>query len=361
MTRITRYFLTAYLKPLLFSYAALAVLVLVSELMEHLDKFIAGKAGVLLVAQYLALLLPTRTVEILPVAALLAALFSLGNLSHNKEVTAAMSGGIHPWKCVQPLLVVGFVLSVFSWGLGESVVPYTTAQAKRLWSEDIRHIMSQRPTRFENLTVAGEGSVFYSIGLLDTEAGRMENVVVDFQENGRPARQIEAKSAEWRDGVWIFGNGVERTFTEGGLEVGSQTLFEEYRPPLKEKPLDMVPREPDPEEMSYKQFNRHLRRLRVLGIPTRRQEVDLHTKLAFPWASFIVLLFGIPFAFQKAGGKVKAIGFALATAFVYFGLMQVGRALGQKPWCPPLLGAWLANLVFLAVGGWMFWRMKKLS
>jgi lipopolysaccharide export system permease protein len=84
-------------------------------------------------------------------------------------------------------------------------------------------------------------------------------------------------------------------------------------------------------------------------------------KLALPWANLIVLILGIPFAFQKSGGKVKAVGFALGVAFFYFGLMQVGRAVGQKTWCAPWLGAWMTNLVFLGVGGWMFLRMRKLA
>ena len=60
--------------------------------------------------------------------------------------------------------------------------------------------------------------------------------------------------------------------------------------------------------------------------------------------AFIVLFLAIPFAFQKSGGKVKAIGLALAVAFSYFGLMEVGGALGQKSCFPPLLAAWMANL-----------------
>lgn len=360
MTKITRYFLTEFLRPLFLSFGALAVLVMVSELLERMDKFIAGKAGAALVAQYLVATLPIRTVELFPIAALLAALFSLGNLSRRQEITAAMSGGIHPWKCAQPLLLCGMVLSLFSWGLSEWVVPPASRRARRLWNDRIRHLTSPRQTQFDNLTVAGENGTLYSIRRLDTVGGTMENIVVDRTAGGRPAGQVQAKSAQWEDG-WVFREGVERTYGPDGVSLGRQESFTERRVDLPERPQDLVPQDPDTDEMNYKQLKRHLRRLKILGIPTRRLEVELHVKAAFPWANIIVLLLGIPFAFRKAGGKVKAVGFALGVAFFYFGLLQVGRALGQKPWCPPLLGAWLANGVFLAAGGWLFLRMRKLS
>jgi lipopolysaccharide export system permease protein len=358
---VPRYFLTEFLRPLAFGYLALIVLILVSELLEHLDKFIAGKAGFGVVAEYLLSLVPMRTVEIFPVAVLLAALFSLGNLSRRQEITAAMAGGLHPWRCVQLVVFCGFIVSVGCFLLNEYVVPPANRHARTLWKLDIRHYASLRQTRFDRLTGTGREGVFYLIGLLDSETGRMEDVVLETTGDGVPARQWQAREALWRDGRWVLTDGVERRFASGGTELVEQRLFSEEILPLKEGPEELIPKEPEADEMNYRQFNRHLRRLRDLGIPTRRQEVELHMKLAFPWTSFIVLLLGIPFAFRKAGGKVKAIGIALGVAFLYIGLMQVGRALGQKPWCPPLLGAWLANIVFFSVGAWLFVKMKKLS
>jgi lipopolysaccharide export system permease protein len=122
-----------------------------------------------------------------------------------------------------------------------------------------------------------------------------------------------------------------------------------------------MPRDPDPEEMNRREIKQNIARFRILGNPIRKMQVEFHMKSALPWANFIIILLGIPFAFNKRGGKVRAVAVALAVAFSYFGLIQVGRALGQKIWCPPFLGAWLANIVFLAVGARLFWRMRSLS
>src|SRR5262245_20251061 len=117
MTKLQRYVFLSFLSPLCVGYGAMAILVVLSEFLERLDKMMAGKTGILLVIQYLAVLLPVRSIEIFPVAALLATLFSLGNLSHRREIIAAMAVGIHPWRLVQPLIWMGLALSMFAWGL----------------------------------------------------------------------------------------------------------------------------------------------------------------------------------------------------------------------------------------------------
>ena len=216
-------------------------------------------------------------------------------------------------------------------------------------------------TRFENITAAGHDGVFYSVRMLDTQEGRMEDVLVDRTVAGRPLTQVQADWADWQGNRWTLRNGVERFFASDGVTLVSQKPFILKELRTRESPADLVPAEENTDSLGYVALKDHIRRLKALGQPTRRLEVELYMKTALPWANLVVLLLGIPFALQKEGGKVKAVAFALGTAFLYFGLMQVGRAMGQKPWCAPWVGAWTPNLLFLAAGAWMFSRMRKLS
>jgi lipopolysaccharide export system permease protein len=358
MTKLNRYVLASFLKPLFLSYFSMTILVLMAELMERLDKIIASKASFLIVARYLLALWPVRSMELFPVAALLAALFSIGQLSRRMEITAAMAGGIHPWRVVSPLLFAGIGLSIFTWGLGEAFTPWANREVKKLWNVEIKHITSPRQSRFDNVTVSGQG-VFYAIGLLDIHKETMENVVIDLVENGVPLHQWQAREALWTPEGWRLFNGTERTFA--GNRLDQQNPFKEKQTQLIDKPEDLVPRDIDPEEMNLRELGQHIERLKILGIETRKAEVERYMKTALPWANLIIVMLGIPFAFNKRGGNVRAVAVALGVAFAYFGLLQVGRAFGLRPWCPPLLGAWLANVVFLLIGTRLFIRMRSLS
>lgn len=359
MKKLNRYVFVSFFKPLLMSYFAMTVLVLMAELMERLDKIIAGKAGGWVVAQYLLALWPVRSMELFPIAALLAALFSLGQLSRHMEVTAAMAGGVHPWRVVSPLLTTGVLLSVLTWGLGETLMPWANRQVKNLWDVQIRQLTSRRETNFSNVTASGP-DVFYSIGYLDLKEGKMENAVIDRIGPDGPTQQWVAQGGVWTPDGWRLFKGTERFFQKGN-ELSGQKLFKETQTALMEKPEDLVPKDARPEEMNLRELGQHIRRQKMLGIDSRKSEVERYMKTAMPWSNLIILILGIPFSFNKRAGKVRAVAVALGVAFAYFGLMQVGRAVGMRPWCPPLAGAWMANTIFLVLGAVLFWRMRSLS
>lgn len=360
MKKLNRYVLSSFLKPLFLAYASLTLLVLMADLMERLDKIIAGKVSFLIVFRYLLALWPVRSLELIPISALVAVLLSVGTLSRRMEITAAMAGGIHPWRVVAPLLYAGMVLSIFSWGVGEAITPWASRKVKELWNIEIRHITSTRATNFTHVTATGKG-VFYAIGYLDLTKEKVFDVIVDkVDETGEPHHQWQAKEGLWTPEGWLFFNGTKRTFS-GKNRLEKQTPFKETQTSLMEKPTDLVPKDLDPEEMNLRELGQHIQRLKMLGIDTRKAEVERYMKTAIPWSNLIILMLGIPFAFNKQGGKVKALAVALGVAFAYFGLLQVGRAVGLRPWCPPLVGAWLANTVFFVVALRLFWRMRSLG
>jgi lipopolysaccharide export system permease protein len=359
MSRLNAYVLRAFLRPLFLGIGALLIMTLLADLMEKLDKFLAGRASVGAVAGYLAALIPLRLVEILPVACLLAALFALGRLSRHQEITASLGGGIHPWTLVKPIVGAGAALSLFSWAVAEGINPWAGKITTRLWDSHVRHLPGGGNDRFDNLVTVGRDGTFYLFHHLSAKDGDARGVHITATQGGRPLRQWDAEEARWDGHQWILTNGFMRQFDAKGTTIVHQREFKKLPVTPLESPRDLAPPAVDTENMNYRELNRLLRQRRFLGLPTRREEVDLQTKLAFPWANFIVLFVGIPLAFSKRGGKVRAIATATGVAFVYFGFMQVGRALGQRPWCPPIVGAWMANVVFLTVGGILFRRLRR--
>lgn len=361
MTRLQRYVLNHFLRPLIISYATLLMLTLVAEMLERLDKLMAAKASLAIVAHYLILLVPIRTMEVLPLAALLALLLALGTLSRRQEITAALAGGVHPWTLIQPLILTGLLLSCMAYVLNDKVVPRASAQAQRLWNDDIRRVTDWRTSRYDHVVVSLPDHVFLATALLDLSSGKMTQVFVEWTVEGRPRRNITASSATWTGTEWYFFQGVDRKYDLQKNSLLSQKLFQNLRPGFREKPQDVAPRAIKTDILNLRQTKEALLRLRQVGAPSRRVAVDYHLKMAFPWAGFVVVLLGVSFGFQKRGGHVVAVSLALATAFLYFGLLQVGRALGQKPWVAPWVGAWLANGTFALLASVMLFKIRRRS
>jgi lipopolysaccharide export system permease protein len=358
MSILGRYILKQFIKPFLASFAALCLIIFVSQIFDRLDRFLADGVSLMHVIGFLVTSMPFQALQILPVASLLGTLFVVGNLVRSREYVAGLAGGLAPESFLKGLLVAGLFISLAALVANETFIPPMTSYARGVFREKIRRLGSMTPTTFNDLTVAGSDGRLWAITSLATDTNILGRVWVDTYSNGRMTYQIDASSAQWVANQWIFYNGVVRTFSEDSLEIAKIDSFEKASFALSEKPSDFAIQEPQPEEMTYKQLKRHLRHLEALGVPSRPLEVELKMKLAFPFTCLVVIFLGIPLSLQGKGNAAMGIAAGGLITLVYLGFMQFGKAMAQRlvePW----VGAWLGNIVFFAIGIFLWWRMRK--
>ena len=358
MSILNRYILKQFVKPFLASFAALCCLIFVSQIFDRLDRFLADGVSLAHVIGFLLTSLPFQALQILPVACLLGTLFVVGNLSRTREYIAGLAGGLPPEKFLAGLFWAGFGISCIALIANETFIPPATSYARSVFREKIRRLGDWQPEIHRNLIVAGADGRLWSAQVLNESLQTMDRVIVDQFSGGGLASQVNASSAQWRNDGWIFHNGVVRTYGEGGITVENNRMFIEENFPYSEKLSDFVLQEPQPEEMTFKKLQRHIRRMETLGVPVRPLQVELMMKLAFPFACFVVTFLGVPLALQGKGSRAMGIAAGGILTLLYLGFMQFGKAMAQRL-IPPWTGAWLGNVVFLAVGLFLWWRMRR--
>ena len=123
--------LTRYLNRLFFARLALLLFGIVSvvlsfDLLERSDNVLAiTGGGPLDLLQYAMLRAPDVASQLLPIAALLAAVLSFGELSRHRELDAMWASGVSPFKMIRALVPAAAVLislqfSIDNWGVPES-------------------------------------------------------------------------------------------------------------------------------------------------------------------------------------------------------------------------------------------------
>ena len=70
-----------------------------------------------------ALVLPMRCYQVLPIAVMLGAIFTLSRLAATSQFTVMRVSGVSPWKFASMLMVPGLVMVLFAYVLGEYVAP----------------------------------------------------------------------------------------------------------------------------------------------------------------------------------------------------------------------------------------------
>ena len=75
---------------------------------------------------------PEFLVTVLPIALLLALLYTLTNHARHNEITAMRAAGVSLWRFCVPYFIVGFLASVALFALNEFLVPRSTDWADRI-------------------------------------------------------------------------------------------------------------------------------------------------------------------------------------------------------------------------------------
>ncbi len=112
----------------------------------------------------------------LPLAILLAALMTFGNMGENFELTAIKSSGISLQRLMRPLIIFVLLLSIASFFFSNNVVPYANRKARTLMYD----IQMKRPELNIQAGTFYNGIEGFSIkiGKKDPETNKLEKVII---------------------------------------------------------------------------------------------------------------------------------------------------------------------------------------
>jgi lipopolysaccharide export system permease protein len=112
--------------------------------------------------------------------------------------------------------------------------------------------------------------------------------------------------------------------------------------------------------MSYYDLKEFIQNQQRAGQDASRWLVDFYSKISYPFATFIVVLFGVPFAsIRRRGGIGVQLGISLLVCFIYLIFMKVSEVFGYNGDIHPLLTAWSANMLFFAAAVVVTLRVPK--
>lgn len=352
------YVLRFFIHYLLFSLFAAALIFIIVDLIEHLDTFIDKKVSFLMVSLYYGYYLPYIIYLMLPVATLLATLFTVGGLSRNNELTAMKASGIGLHRILLHLLTAGLILSGVNFLFGETIVPYTNKRSKDIYRYHVKGVSPDQASRQGRIYLRERPGEMVHIDNYDIKTQTIYDLDWGRYNGAQITERVTAKQAVWRDSQWVVLNGRYRRYSIENLT--ATRLDSVPLPDLTFKPADLTKVQTDPEEMGYWQLRRYVERLRMMGGDPQKWLVELAFKLSMPFTCAIVVLLGVPIsAAYRRSGLVLSWGLGLLISFIYFALQQIGRVMGINGTLNPAYAAWLGNAVFILFGLFLYLRVRK--
>ncbi|MCB0317845.1 MAG: LPS export ABC transporter permease LptG [Bdellovibrionales bacterium] len=352
MKILHRYILVLLLRNLFLSLLVFCMLFLISDFFDRIDNVLASTSNIWTIVTYFLFKIPVMISYTLPIAMLVSAMFTIAILSKNSEITAMRATGLPIFWISMPVVATGLILSCFTIVFNETLVPYCARRVREIYNIDIKqkHLTG---TFSQSDFWWRDRNGFYSVDIFDSRNNSLFKISKFSLDNeGQISSRIDAASAKWIDPIlrWNMSDVTERVFKPGQAQKVKR--FAGLPLVIDEEPKDFYDVRTDPNTMSYFKLSRFINRLKENGVSAAGHLSDLYAKISFPFVIFVLSFAVIPFALKSArsGSLAPSFLFGLAIGFSYYAVHSFSLALGRAEIWPPLLAAWAANFVMLAVG-----------
>lgn len=359
MTRIDR-----YVSFLFWGYFLGGLLIFVTiftavDAMSTLVSYSGVSGGTML--HYYLFMAPEIINRMMPVACLLGTVLTLSNLNRANELVALFASGMSLLRVSAPILVWVCLIAVAAYGVADRILPLTARQKNYVFYNEIK----KRPDMFsvvktDRIWYRSRNTIF-NIKTLNPETSRAQGLTMYFFSDAWDLMQmISAKEVEIQGKTWLLRDGSVTLFTaDSSFPLTSN--FREKTLPMGEDSQDLASSGQTSEMLSQGELSRFIQRNKEAGLDTLRYEIDYQAKFSFALSGLVMVLLGIPFAVGRArsGGIMMNLGICIGLVFGYWVLYSSALTLGGHGQLPPVVAAWLPNLLMGGFGVFLLRRMKR--
>ena len=376
MRLLDRYLLRELLIPLGFCLCGFLIFWVAFDLFGNLGEYQNRHLHAWDVVVLYVVETPEFLVLVLPIALLLALLYTLTNLARYHEITAIRAAGVSLGRICLPYLLVGIFFSLGLFGLNEFWVPDTARMANQILLSRTSGAAADREEQ-PLFTLRNErDNRVWVIQSYNLRTDRMTGVQITWTPPDGSLWTLEAAHGAYRNNVWMFYGNVQEHCASNGPSSFAVLVADTNRlakPDFTETPQDFknendfnqrfqraVGQDGKPPEVPVSVILEYLR-LHPHVNPSQRSWLftELHGRLATPWTCLVVVLIAVPFAAASGRRNVfMGVASSIGIVFAFYVVQRLSLALGTGGFVPSWLAAWTPNLSFGAVGMWLMARVR---
>jgi lipopolysaccharide export system permease protein len=347
------------------------------DLVNELDDLGRGGYRIQHAIAYVALTLPSRVYELMPIAALIGAIYALAQFASHSEFTALRAAGMGRTLALRNVVAVATGFALLTALIGEAVAPASERLAQTVRLSALGSAVGGKfrsGTWIKDTLRDGQGQPeklrFVNIGSLQPDASIAAMRIYEFDPDFTLRSVLLAQRAVYdpRGAQWRLIDVEETLFVSGRTLDRLPTLQSRIvREAERAWPSDLGPdivrvAMLDPDRMSLLgllQYTRHLKENRQNA---ERYEIALWKKIVYPLAVIVMMTLALPFGYLQVragsiGYKVFA-GIMLGVAFHF--LNGLFSHLGLLNTWPAWLSVSIPSLVALLVALTMLARVGRM-
>jgi len=280
---------------------------------DELEEIGRGSYGLTQAIVVVLLYLPGLAYELFPIAALIGSILGLGAMVEDNEIPVVRCAGVSKMRVVWSVMKAGLLFVAVAVFIGEVLLPPAERFAKEYRSSAIDARITHRS---EKGYWARDGNSFINIHeVLPNDRFNGINIF-EFDSENRLRIATEAESAHYNAGRWKLRK-IRQTSFDTEPARSSYTEEATWDSLLDPDLIGMVAINPD--VLSFLDLVRYVNFIHGSGQNAQRYEYALWTKIAYPFATAVMVFLAIPLVMQSSRsasmGRRIMIGALIGLAF----------------------------------------------
>lgn len=349
MKKIDRYITVKFIKSILLSLFAFIGIFILSQIFKVINYVTSERMTIIEGTKYMIALIPGILVQVSPLAALLGGLITINKMASNLEIIALKTSGLSFRRIVLLPIIATFIMAGGIFYISNSLQPKGIKVARELKRKN-QIDEDKIPIEKNDVYLRGNGDYIYHFDYINRENNIAKGVeVVILNKNFDAIKSIiTSKSARYTTkGNWELDRANENKID------GKKVVYHEVyiNLELKENPKLFLTPKYRKDELSLTELRKAAQVLRKTGGEFKEFQVEFHKRIAYPFACVVIGILGLALGSRYVRGS-SAINIALSIAFGYgYYIIQASfEAMALGGILSPLVGAWIPNLIFIAIG-----------
>lgn len=345
------YFTKVFLKSILGVFLICFAIIFLVDLIERIRDLSDEKGFFFLFGVQMALYrTPGIAEQVLPFAILIGSIVAFLNLTRKLELAVTRAAGVSVWQFIKPALFVAAVIGILTSIAYNPLSVWLQERSNQMEVQQFSSGKKFRKSETDNIWFRQEGQGGESILSADRSLNKGLTLIgvtaLVFNEDRTFKEQVDAVSANWKDGYWQL-NDARVTTADSPPE-----LRNEYRLSTFFTQEQARQQAESTGSLSFWGFSAAIDAAERAGLNTNRMRLEFQSHLARPllFAAMVIIAATFSLKLTRLGGASHMVLGGISAGFVLYVLSELVGDFGSNGLLEPALAAWLPALIAFVLG-----------
>jgi lipopolysaccharide export system permease protein len=364
MRKIDWYILKKFVVTFFFCMMLFTLIAVAVDTSEKTDDFVkTGLSTLQIIRQYYFGFVPWIWGLLFPLFVFIAVIFFTSRMATRSEIIAILASGTSYNRFLRPYIIGGILFAIMLWYGNAYLIPRANqvkSNFQAVYFDKNDPMKNQTGTCWNCFYLRLDTNTYVGMKFYDTASKSASSFFMERIKNDKVVYNLRSNSIRWDTAAkkWKLFNVTERTVNNMKETVKQ---FTDTTINIALKPEELRKDEYLKDKLSTPKLVAFIKREEMRGREGLSPlKVEQYRRIATPATVLLLTLIGAVIASRRSrGGSGMHLALGIAIAAVFIISDRFSTVFATKSNFPPLLAAWLPNIVFSAVALWMYKKTPK--